>query len=226
MEVLRTENLTKIYGSGENEVRAVNDVSFSLEKGEFTAIIGASGSGKSTLMHILGGVDVPTSGKVIINGEDTSRLNADQLAVFRRREIGIIYQFYNLLPVLTAEENILLPTDLDGKEPDRERLKDIIAKLGLEGREKHLPSQLSGGQQQRVAIGRALMPEPALLLCDEPTGNLDKKASDEIIALLRKLNRDFQQTILIITHDLGIADQADRVITLQDGRIISDEKRG
>ncbi len=226
MEILRTENLVKTYGSGENEVRAVDGISFSLEKGEFTAIIGTSGSGKSTLMHILGGVDTPTSGTVLIDGEDISKLSRDKLAMFRRKKIGIIYQFYNLIPVLTAEENIVLPMDLDGRTPDRNRFNEIVEQLGLTKRLDHLPNELSGGQQQRVAIGRALLPEPALLLCDEPTGNLDKKASEEIIALLRHLNQEFGQTILIITHDLDIAAKADRVITVQDGKIISDEKKG
>ncbi|MBQ9871769.1 MAG: ABC transporter ATP-binding protein [Eubacterium sp.] len=225
MEILRVEHLTKIYGSGETEVRAVDDISFSVEKGEFLCIIGASGSGKSTLLHLLGGVDRPTSGQVFIDGEDIYAQDDDTLAVFRRRQVGLIYQFYNLIPVLTAEENISLPCDLDGKEVAPERMKEMIRSLGLEGREHHLPSQMSGGQQQRVAIGRALINQPAIILADELTGNLDKKTGDEIIALLQRANQTTGQTIIIITHDLEIAAQADRVITIQDGSIKKDVRR-
>ena len=226
MEILRVEHLSKVYGSGETEVRAVDDISFSVEKGEFLCIIGASGSGKSTLLHLLGGVDRPTSGKVFIDGEDIYAQDDDTLAIFRRRQVGLIYQFYNLIPVLTAEENISLPCDLDGKEVDPERLHQMIVSLGLEGREKHLPSQMSGGQQQRVAIGRALINQPAIILADELTGNLDKKAGDEIIALLQRANRSTGQTIIMITHDLEIAAQAERVITIQDGQLRKDVRRG
>jgi putative ABC transport system ATP-binding protein len=226
MEILRVEHLSKVYGSGETEVRAVDDISFSVEKGEFLCIIGASGSGKSTLLHLLGGVDRPTSGKVFIDGEDIYAQDDDTLAIFRRRQVGLIYQFYNLIPVLTAEENISLPCDLDGKEVDPERLHQMIVSLGMEGREKHLPSQMSGGQQQRVAIGRALINQPAIILADELTGNLDKKAGDEIIALLQRANRTTGQTIIMITHDLEIAAQAERVITIQDGQIKKDVRRG
>ena len=223
MEILRVENLSKIYGQGENEVRAVDGMSFSVEKGEFLAIIGASGSGKSTLLHLLGGVDRPTSGKVFIDGEDIYKLNDDRLAIFRRRQVGLIYQFYNLLPVLTAEENITLPLDLDGQAVPKEQVQGVIDMLGLTGREKHLPSQMSGGQQQRVAIGRALINNPAIILADELTGNLDKKSSDEIVELLKVANKEKGQTIIVITHDLEIAKQADRVITIEDGRIVKDE---
>ena len=219
MEILRVENLSKVYGSGENEVRAVDNVSFSVEKGDFLAIIGASGSGKSTLLHLLGGVDRPTGGKVFIDGEDIYNLNDDSLAIFRRRQVGLIYQFYNLLPVLTAEENITLPIDLDGQTVPKEQVQNIIDMLGLTGRENHLPSQMSGGQQQRVAIGRALINNPAIILADELTGNLDKKSSDEIVELLKVANKEKGQTIIVITHDLEIAKQADRVITIEDGRI-------
>ncbi|MBR1506701.1 MAG: ABC transporter ATP-binding protein [Eubacterium sp.] len=219
MEILRVENLSKVYGSGENEVRAVDNVSFSVEKGDFLAIIGASGSGKSTLLHLLGGVDRPTGGKVFIDGEDIYNLNDDSLAIFRRRQVGLIYQFYNLLPVLTAEENITLPLDLDGQTVPKEQVQNIIDMLGLTGRENHLPSQMSGGQQQRVAIGRALINNPAIILADELTGNLDKKSSDEIVELLKVANKEKGQTIIVITHDLEIAKQADRVITIEDGRI-------
>ena len=226
MELLKIENLTKVYGSGENEVRALDGVSFSVEKGEFLAIIGPSGSGKSTLLHILGGVDRPTSGKVWLDGQDVYAQDEEQLAIFRRRQVGLIYQFYNLIPVLTAEENITLPCDLDGKVVDHAEVEKLIRSLGLEGRENHLPSQMSGGQQQRVAIGRALINQPAIILADELTGNLDKKASDEIIALLQRANQSTGQTIIMITHDLEIAAQAGRVITIQDGKIIKDVKRG
>ncbi len=226
MEILKVEHLKKTYGSGETEVRAVDDISFSVEKGEFLCIIGASGSGKSTLLHMLGGVDRPTDGKVIIDGVDIYSQDDDTLAVFRRRQVGLIYQFYNLIPVLTAEENITLPCDLDGKVVDHTEVEELIRRLGLEGRENHLPSQMSGGQQQRVAIGRALINQPAIILADELTGNLDKKASDEIIALLQRANQSTGQTIIMITHDLEIAAQAGRVITIQDGKIIKDVKRG
>ncbi len=226
MEILKVEHLKKTYGSGETEVRAVDDISFAVEKGEFLCIIGASGSGKSTLLHMLGGVDRPTDGKVIIDGVDIYSQDDDTLAVFRRRQVGLIYQFYNLIPVLTAEENITLPCDLDGKVVDHAEVEKLICSLGLEGRENHLPSQMSGGQQQRVAIGRALINQPAIILADELTGNLDKKASDEIIALLQRANQSTGQTIIMITHDLEIAAQAGRVITIQDGKIIKDVKRG
>ena len=225
MEILRVEHLCKVYGTGEREVRAVDDVSFSVEKGELVAIIGASGSGKSTLLHLLGGVDRPTSGKVFIDGEDIYELNDDSLAIFRRRQVGLIYQFYNLLPVLTAKENITLPMDLDGQTVSPEQVEKIIQMLGLAGREDHLPNQLSGGQQQRVAIGRALINNPAIILADELTGNLDKKASDEIVELLKVANKQKGQTVIVITHDLEIAKQADRVITVQDGKIIKDERQ-
>ena len=224
MEILRVEHLNKIYGEGEKEVRAVDDISFSVERGEFLAIIGASGSGKSTLLHLLGGVDRPTSGKVLIDGEDIYKLDDDSLAIFRRRQVGLVYQFYNLLPVLTARENITLPMDLDGVEPDPEKVDRIIKQMGLTGREDHLPNQMSGGQQQRVAIGRALINNPAIILADELTGNLDKKASDEIVELLVAANKGNGQTIIMITHDLEIAKQADRVITIEDGKVIKDER--
>jgi putative ABC transport system ATP-binding protein len=219
LETVKVEHLVKTYGEGETQVRAVDDVSFSVEKGEFLCIIGASGSGKSTLMHLIGGVDRPTSGSVYIDGEDIFKMSDDTLAVFRRRQVGIIYQFYNLLPVLTAKENITLPMDLDGQKVDYERVDNIIEQLGLSGREDHLPNQLSGGQQQRVAIGRALINDPAIILADELTGNLDKKASDEIIELLKEANKVSGQTIIMITHDLEIAKQADRVLTMVDGKL-------
>ena len=220
MEIVKVEHLVKTYGEGDTQVRAVDDVSFSVEKGEFLCIIGASGSGKSTLMHLIGGVDRPTSGSVYIDGEDIFKMNDDTLAIFRRRQVGIIYQFYNLLPVLTAYENITLPMDLDGQNISKERVTEVIEQLGLTGRENHLPNQLSGGQQQRVAIGRAIINNPAVILADELTGNLDKKASDEIIGLLKETNKKHGQTIIIITHDLEIAKQADRVLTMRDGRLI------
>lgn len=219
MEIVRVEHLVKTYGEGDVEVRAVDDVSFSVEKGEFLCIIGASGSGKSTLMHLMGGVDRPTSGSVYIDGEDIFKMKDDTLAVFRRRQVGIIYQFYNLLPVLTAYENITLPMDLDGQNVSKERVDEVINQLGLNGRENHLPNQLSGGQQQRVAIGRAIINNPAVILADELTGNLDKKASDEIIGLLKETNKKHGQTIIMITHDLEIAKQADRVLTMVDGKL-------
>jgi putative ABC transport system ATP-binding protein len=224
MEILRVENLSKIYGKGENEVRAVDNVSFSVEKGEFIAIIGASGSGKSTLLHLLGGVDRPTSGKVYIDGKDIYSLNDEKLAIFRRRQVGLIYQFYNLIPILNVEENIKLPCDLDGKEIPPERLNELLKTLNLEKRRKHLPNELSGGQQQRVSIGRAIINNPAIMLADEPTGNLDSKASEEIISLLRLSNKKYKQTVIVITHDEKIALEADRIITIDDGRIIKDEK--
>ena len=224
MEILRCEHVTKKYGTGETEVTALDDVSFSVEQGEFIAIIGPSGSGKSTLLHILGGVDRPDSGKVLINEQNILELNEDNLAIFRRRYIGLVYQFYNLVPVLTAQENILLPHLLDGRTADKERLDRIISYLGLEERRNHYPSQLSGGQQQRVSIGRALFTHPSILLCDEPTGNLDRKNSEEIIKLLKDSNRRMKQTVLLITHDESIAVQADRMIAIEDGRIVRDEK--
>ena len=223
MEILKVENLSKIYGKGENEVRALDNVSFSVKKGEFIAIIGPSGSGKSTLLHILGGVDKPTSGKVFMDGKDVYAQNDDQLAVFRRREVGLIYQFYNLIPVLNVTENITLPVLLDGKNVDNNRLNELLEILKLKGREKHLPNQLSGGQQQRVSIGRALMNDPIVVLADEPTGNLDSKNSQEIVELLKLSNKQFNQTLIIITHDENIALQADRVISIEDGRITRDE---
>ena len=226
MEILRVENLNKTYGKGENQVKAVDNISFSVEKGEFVAIIGASGSGKSTLLHLIGGVDRPTSGKVFIDGKDIYTLNDDNLAIFRRRQIGLIYQFYNLIPVLNVVENITLPTKLDGRETNEQRLNDLLKTLGLEKRKYNLPNQLSGGQQQRVSIGRAMMNEPALMLADEPTGNLDSKASEEIISLLRLSNKKYNQTVIVITHDEKIALEADRVITIDDGKIIKDERNG
>ena len=223
MEILRVENLTKTYGSGENQVRALDGVSFSVEKGQFLAIIGPSGSGKSTLLHILGGVDTPTSGKVYMAGQDVYAKSEEQLAVFRRREVGLVYQFYNLIPVLDVRENITLPVLMDGRKVNEERLKELLDVLGLVGREKHLPNQLSGGQQQRVSIGRALMNAPAVVLADEPTGNLDSKASQEIVDLLKLSNKKYGQTLIVITHDENIALQADRVIAIEDGRIVRDE---
>lgn len=223
VEILRVENLTKVYGKGENEVRALDGVSFSVEKGEFVAIIGPSGSGKSTLLHILGAVDEPSSGKVFMDGKDVFKQNEEQLAIFRRRQVGLVYQFYNLIPVLDVVENITLPVQLDGRKVNRERLQDMVALLGLHGREKHLPNQLSGGQQQRVSIGRALMNSPSVVLADEPTGNLDSKNSQEIMELLKKSNRKYSQTLIMITHDENIALQADRIIAIEDGRITRDE---
>ena len=223
MEILKVENLSKIYGSGEREVRALDGVSFSVPKGQFLAIIGPSGSGKSTLLHILGGVDRPTSGKVFLEDQDVFAQDEDHLAIFRRRQVGLIYQFYNLIPVLNVTENITLPVLLDGRKVDQNRLDELIRELNLTGREKHLPNQLSGGQQQRVSIGRALMNAPALLLADEPTGNLDSQNSQEIVSLLKKANRQYGQTLIVITHDESIALQADRIISLEDGRITKDE---
>ena len=223
MEILRVENLTKIYGKGENEVRALDDVSFSVNKGEFIAVIGPSGSGKSTLLHILGGVDRPTGGKVFMDGKDVYAQNEEQLAIFRRRQVGLIYQFYNLIPVLNVTENITLPVLMDGQKVNRDRLKELITTLGLNGRETHLPNQLSGGQQQRVSIGRALMNAPAVVLADEPTGNLDSKNSKEIVDLLKISNEKYGQTLIVITHDESIALQADRIISIDDGKITRDE---
>ncbi|MBP0987954.1 MAG: ABC transporter ATP-binding protein [Oscillospiraceae bacterium] len=223
MELLKVENLCKVYGKGENEVRAVDGVSFSVPKGQMVAIVGASGSGKSTLLHMIGAVDRPTSGKIYLDGQDVFRQNNRELAIFRRRQVGLIYQFYNLIPVLTAEENIMLPVLMDGRKPDKEHLEQILEMLGLKARRDHLPSQMSGGQQQRVSIGRALFTSPQVILADEPTGNLDSKNSAEIMELLRRSNRELKQTTLIITHDEKIAEQCDRIIVLRDGRIISDE---
>lgn len=223
MELLRIEHLSKTYGTGENTVRALDDVSFSVAQGEFLAIIGPSGSGKSTLLHILGGVDRPTSGKVYINGEDVYSRSDTALAIFRRREVGLIYQFYNLIPVLNVVENITLPVLMDGRKVNEARLRELLHTLCLEGREKHLPNQLSGGQQQRVSIGRALMNAPSVVLADEPTGNLDSKNSQEIVELLKYSNREYGQTLIVITHDESIALQADRVIAIEDGHIVRDE---
>ena len=223
LEILRVDNLKKVYGKGENAVHALDGVSFSVEQGEFVAIIGPSGSGKSTLLHILGAVDVPTSGKVIMGGKDVFAQNEEALAIFRRRQVGLIYQFYNLIPVLNVTENITLPVLLDGRKVNEQRLQEMISLLGLDGREKHLPNQLSGGQQQRVSIGRALMNAPAVVLADEPTGNLDSKNSQEIMNLLRESNEKFHQTLIMITHDENIALQADRIIAIEDGKIVRDE---
>lgn len=222
MEILKVENLTKTYGSGENLVHAVDDVSFSVEKGEFVAIVGASGSGKSTLLHLIGGVDRPTSGKIFVDGNDISKMNDDKLAVFRRRQVGIVYQFYNLIPILTVEENITLPCDLDGRGVDRERLEMILDSFGLRARRKHLPNQLSGGQQQRTSITRALINNPSLVLADEPTGNLDSKSSEEVMSMLKMCNQSYGQTVIMITHNLDIAKQADRIITISDGKIVEE----
>lgn len=222
MEILRVENLCKEYGKGQTKVNALEDVSFSVEKGEFVAIVGASGSGKSTLLHLLGGVDRPTSGKVFIEGKDIYKLNDDGLAIFRRRQVGLIYQFYNLIPILNVEENITLPLSLDGREVNKAKLDELINLLGLNERRTHLPNELSGGQQQRTSIGRALITNPAIILADEPTGNLDSKSSDEVVALLKKSNKDFKQTIIMITHNLEIAKVADRIITIEDGKIVKE----
>lgn len=224
MEILKIEHLTKIYGSGENTVRAVDDISFSVEKGEFLAIIGPSGSGKSTLLHILGGVDRPTSGKVYLNGQDVYAQNEEALAIFRRRQVGLIYQFYNLIPVLDVVENMTLPVLMDGRRVNGEHLRELLNVLGLTARQKNLPNQLSGGQQQRVSIGRALMNAPSVVLADEPTGNLDSRNSQEIVELLKQSNRKYGQTLVIITHDENIALQADRVIAIEDGKIVRDER--
>ena len=224
MEILKVENLTKKYGKKDTEVVALDNVSFSVNKGEFIAIVGASGSGKSTLLHLIGGVDKPTSGKVYINGTDIYSLNNDNLAIFRRRQVGLIYQFYNLIPILNIKENITLPCDLDGQKVDEKRLNELLYILGLEKRINHLPNELSGGQQQRVSIGRAMINHPSIVLADEPTGNLDSKVSREIIDLLKVSNQKYNQTLIVITHDENIALEADRIITIQDGKLISDEK--
>ncbi len=222
MEILRVENLTKVYGSGTTKVIALNDVSFSVEKGEFVAIVGASGSGKSTLLHLIGGVDRPTSGKVFIDGKNIYNYDDDKLAIFRRRQVGLIYQFYNLIPILNVVENITLPLDLDNRKPDSGYLNQLIKLLGLENRKNHLPNELSGGQQQRTSIGRALITNPTIILADEPTGNLDSKSSDGIIELLKKSNREYKQTIIMITHNMEIAKCADRIIKIEDGRIVKE----
>lgn len=226
MNILSIEHLTKVYGSGPAAVRALDDVSLTIEAGEFVAIVGSSGSGKSTLMHLMGGVDRPTSGTVRMNGEDVYKRTDEQLAVFRRREVGLVYQFYNLIPVLDVEENITLPVRMDGRKVNEQRLHALVSSLGLKGFEHHLPNQLSGGQQQRAAIGRALMNSPAIVLADEPTGNLDSKNSAEIMRLLRSSNRDLRQTLVVITHDEDVALMAPRVIAIEDGRVVSDERRG
>lgn len=222
MEILKVENLSKIYGKGDTKVVALDDVSFSVEKGEFVAIVGASGSGKSTLLHIIGGVDRPTSGKVYIDGKDIFKLNDDKLAIFRRRQVGLIYQFYNLIPILSVEENIALPLSLDNREIDKSLLEDLLKLLGLNNRKTHLPNELSGGQQQRTSIGRALITNPTIILADEPTGNLDSKSSDEIMMLLKKINKDLKQTIIMITHNMELAKEADRIIKIEDGKIVKE----
>ncbi|MBQ9853895.1 MAG: ABC transporter ATP-binding protein [Bacilli bacterium] len=222
MEILKVENLTKIYGKGTTKVVALDNVSFSVEKGEFVAIVGASGSGKSTLLHLIGGVDRPTSGKVFIDGKDIYELDDDKLAIFRRRQVGLVYQFYNLIPILNVEENITLPLDLDNRKPNKEYLNSLINLLGLESRKNHLPNELSGGQQQRTSIGRALVTNPTIILADEPTGNLDSKSSDEIVELLRKSNKEYKQTIIMITHNMEIAKCADRIIQIEDGKIVKE----
>ena len=223
MEILKVEKLTKIYGKGTTEVIALDNVTFSVEKGEFVAIVGVSGSGKSTLLHLIGGVDRPTSGKVFIDGKDIYSLNDDKLAIFRRRQVGLVYQFYNLIPILNVEENITLPLDLDNRKVDNKHLKQLLELLGLENRKTHLPNQLSGGQQQRTSIGRALITNPTIVLADEPTGNLDSKSSDEIVALLKKSNKEYKQTIIMITHNMEIAKCADRIIKIEDGKIVKGE---
>lgn len=223
MNILEVKNLSKIYGKGDTLVKAVDDVSFTVEQGEFVAIIGPSGSGKSTLLHIIGGVDTPTTGNVIIDGTDITKLKESPLSIFRRRQIGLVYQFYNLIPILTVEENLTLPLLLDGRKPNKEQIDYLVSNLGLGDRLKHLPNQLSGGQQQRVSIGRALANNPALLLADEPTGNLDSENSKEIVALLRKFNREHNQTVIMITHDERIAQSADRIIAIEDGKTVKDE---
>ena len=220
MEILKVENLTKIYGKDTTKVVALDNVSFSVNKGEFIAIVGASGSGKSTLLHLMGGVDRPTSGKVFINGTNIYEMSDDKLAIFRRRQIGLIYQFYNLIPILNVEENIALPVELDGRKVDKTDMDEMLKRLGLEQRKNHLPNELSGGQQQRTSIGRALITRPSIILADEPTGNLDSKASEEIVELLRKSNKDLKQTIIMITHNLEIAKCADRIIKIEDGKIV------
>lgn len=225
MKILEVNHLSKTYGRGDTMVKALDDVSFSVEQGEFVAIIGPSGSGKSTLLHILGGVDTATSGSVVIAGEDISKLNETALAVFRRRQIGLVYQFYNLIPILTVEENLTLPLLLDGRKPDKRQIDSLVNRLGLSNRLTHLPNQLSGGQQQRVSIGRALINNPALMLADEPTGNLDSENSREIVSLLKQFNQELNQTVIIITHDEKIALSADRIISIEDGKIMRDEVR-
>ena len=222
MEILKVENLTKVYGKASTKVVALDHVSFSVEKGEFVAIVGASGSGKSTLLHLIGGVDRPTSGKVFVDGQDIYQLNDDKLAIFRRRQVGLIYQFYNLIPILNVEENITLPLALDNRSVDKEKLDNMIKTLGLENRRKHLPNELSGGQQQSTSIGRALITNPTIILADEPTGNLDSKASEEIVSLLKKTNKEYKQTIIMITHNLEIAKCADRIIKIEDGKIVEE----
>ena len=222
MEILRVDNLTKIYGKDSTKVVALDHVSFTVEKGEFVAIVGASGSGKSTLLHLIGGVDRPTSGKVYIDGKDIFKFNDDKLAIFRRRQVGLIYQFYNLIPILNVEENITLTLALDNREVDKERLASLLKLLGLENRKNHLPNELSGGQQQRTSIGRAIITNPTIILADEPTGNLDSKSSDEIVALLKKSNKELNQTIIMITHNMEIAKVADRIIKIEDGKIVSE----
>ena len=222
MEILRVENLSKIYGQGTTKVVALDNVSFKVNKGEFLAIVGASGSGKSTLLHLIGGVDRPTSGKVYIDGKDIYNFNDDELAIFRRRQVGLIYQFYNLIPILNVEENITLPLDLDNREVNKQKLNELIKLLGLEERRTHLPNELSGGQQQRTSIGRSMITNPAIILADEPTGNLDSKSSDEIVELLKKSNRDYKQTIIIITHNMEIAKMADKIIKIEDGKIVKE----
>ncbi len=222
MEILKVENLTKIYGKGSTRVIALDNVSFSVEKGEFVAIVGASGSGKSTLLHLIGGVDRPTSGKVYIDGKDIFSLNDDKLAIFRRRQVGLIYQFYNLIPILNVEENIVLPLALDNRKVDNKTMNDLLELLGLKNRKTHLPNELSGGQQQRTSIGRALITNPTIILADEPTGNLDSKSSEEIVALLKKSNKELKQTIIMITHNMEIAQIADRIIKIEDGKIVKE----
>ncbi len=222
MAILTTENLVKTYGTGDNAFNAVDGISMSVEQGEFVAIVGQSGSGKSTLMHLLGGVDRPTSGRILIDGNEINKMNTDKLAIFRRRQIGIVYQFYNLIPILTAEENITLPIELDGKDVDKERLEDVMSKLGILDKKNNLPNQFSGGQQQRVSIARAIINNPAILLADEPTGNLDTKATDDIVSILKLTNKTYHQTILMITHNLEIAKEADRIIHIRDGKIVEE----
>lgn len=223
MEILKVENLTKIYGKGEAKVVALDNVSFTVEKGEFVAIVGASGSGKSTLLHLIGGVDRPTRGKVYIEGKDIYQMNDDTLAIFRRRQVGLIYQFYNLIPILNVEENITLPLELDNRKVDQKQLSELLNTLGLEKRKNHLPNELSGGQQQRTSIGRAMITHPAIILADEPTGNLDSKSSEEIVELLKLSNKKYKQTIIMITHNLEIASLADRIIKIEDGHIVKED---
>ena len=222
MEILKVENLSKVYGKGTTKVTALDNVSFKVDKGEFVAIVGAFGSGKSTLLHLIGGVDRPTSGKVYIDGKDIYKFNDDELAIFRRRQVGLIYQFYNLIPILNVEENITLPLNLDNREVNENKLNELIKLLGIENRRTHLPNELSGGQQQRTSIGRAMITSPAIILADEPTGNLDSKSSDEIVELLKKSNRDYKQTIIMITHNMEIAKIADRIIKIEDGKIVKE----